>query len=82
MELRDEQYHRITETIQATRKLRHDIKHHIFAIQGFLATGDIQKAEKYLNEYLDTVNSYAVMNRCCNLIVNMIVSHYYALAKA
>ena len=81
MELRDEQYHRITETIQGTRRLRHDIKHHILMIQSLLSEGDIAKAEAYLNEYLDTVNQYAVMNLCSNLIVNMVVSHYYALAK-
>ena len=81
LELHDEQYHRITETIQASRKLRHDIKHHIFVVQGLLAEGEIEKAEKYLSEYLDTVNQYAVMNLCGNFIINMIVSHYYAQAK-
>lgn len=81
MELRDEQYHRITETIQGTRRLRHDIKHHILMVQSLLSEGDIAKAEAYLNEYLDTVNQYAVMNLCSNLIVNMIVSHYYAQAN-
>ena len=81
LELRDEQYHRITETIQGTRRLRHDIKHHILMVQSLLSEGDIAKAEAYLNEYLDTVNQYAVMNLCSNLIVNMVVSHYYALAK-
>ena len=81
IELRDEQYHRITETIQGTRRLRHDIKHHILMVQSLLSEGDITKAEAYLNEYLDTVNQYALMNLCSNLIVNMVVSHYYALAK-
>lgn len=81
MELRDEQYHRITETIQGTRRLRHDIKHHILMVQSLLSEGDIAKAEAYLNEYLDTVNQYSVMNLCSNLIINMVVSHYYTLAK-
>lgn len=81
MELRDEQYHRIADTIQATRRLRHDIKHHILMVQSLLSEGDIAKAESYLNEYLDTVNQYSIMNLCSNLIVNMVVSHYYALAK-
>lgn len=81
MELRDEQYHRITETIQGTRRLRHDIKHHILIVQSLLSEGDIAKVEAYLNEYLDTVNQYSVMNLCSNLIVNMVVSHYYTLAK-
>ena len=81
MELRDEQYHRITETIQGTRRLRHDIKHHILMVQSLLSEGDIAKAEAYLNEYLNAVNQYSVMNLCSNPVINMIVSHYYALAK-
>ena len=81
MELRDEQYHRITETIQGTHRLRHDIKHHILMVQSLLSEGDLAKVQAYLNEYLDTVNQYSVMNLCSNLIVNMVVSHYYALAK-
>lgn len=79
--LRDEQYHRITETIQSTRRLRHDIKHHILTVQGLLTEGNTAKAETYLNEYLDTVKKYDVVNFCGNSIVNMIVSHYYALSK-
>lgn len=81
IELRDEQYHRITETISATRRLRHDIKHHILTVQGFLTEGNTAKAETYLNEYLDTVTKYEIMSLCGNSIVNMIVSHYYTLAK-
>ena len=50
-------------------------------VQSLLSEGDIAKTEDYLNEYLDTVNQYAVMNLCSNLIVNMVVSHYYTLAK-
>lgn len=50
-------------------------------VQSLLSEGDIAKAESYLNEYLDTVNQYSIMNLCSNLIVNMVVSHYYALAK-
>lgn len=82
IELRDEQYYRITETISAARRLRHDAKHHILTVQGFLAEGNIKKAEMYLNEYLYVVKTYDVVNLCSNPVVNMIVSHYYTLAKA
>lgn len=50
-------------------------------VQSLLSEGDIAKAEAYLNEYLNAVDQYSVMNLCSNRVVNMIVSHYYALAK-
>ncbi len=81
IELRDEQYRHIQENIENNRRLRHDLKHHLLTLQGFLADHSPEKAAAYLQEYVATYSDYEVENFCANPIVNMLLTHYSALAK-
>ncbi|KPU43501.1 hypothetical protein OXPF_29420 [Oxobacter pfennigii] len=78
--LRDEQYRRITGSIENSRRIRHDFRHHIIVLQGFLTAGAILEAETYLNRYVRTLNEYEIAKFCDHTIVNTIVNHYRTLA--
>ncbi len=79
--LRDEQYHRISDSIENTRRIRHDFRHHIVTLQGFLAAGQVVQAEQYLNQYIQTLNEYEITKFCDHPIVNMLINHYGTQAK-
>lgn len=80
-ELSVEQYRRIQEQIKINQKMHHDLSHHLLTIQNFLANGETRHAEEYLNQYLENTKRYKISRFCGNLMTNMLVSHYYFLAK-
>ena len=80
-ELSAEQYRRIQEQIENSRRMRHDLTHHLLAIQSFLADGETGRAVEYLEQYLESTRKYEILRFCGNPVVNMLVSHYDALAK-
>ncbi len=81
MDIRDEQYRRIYESIENSRRQRHDIQHHMLTLEGFLDSGDIQKAADYLKQYTESTSQNVVTKFCNNPIINMLVSHYYRIAE-
>lgn len=78
--LQSEQHHRITETVELTQRMRHDLRHHMLALQGFLKSEDTEKARQYLDYYLESYRTCGISQLCGNHIVNVIVSHYQSLA--
>lgn len=81
LEIHDEQYKRISDNIENSRKIRHDFKHHTLALQGYLTSGEIEKAEEYLSQYATMLYEQELVKLCDNTIVNTVVQHYRALAK-
>lgn len=79
--IRDEQYRRICESIEYSRRLRHDLQHHLRSLQGLLEHKETEKAQNYLEQYLEHTNAHKISNLCGNLIANMLVSHYLGLAE-
>lgn len=80
-DIRREQYRRISENIENTRKMRHDMQHHIVTLQGFLETGATEKALEYLKVISHDTKTHTIITFCQNPVVNMLVSHYYGIAQ-
>ncbi len=80
MEIRDEQYRRISENIDVARRQRHDIRHHMLLMRGLLQNGETEKVLGYLDQYLDRSDSRKIVKYCDNSTVNMLVSHYGDIA--
>lgn len=80
-ELAAEQHRRIQDQIESSRRMRHDLLHHLLAIRSFLADGETRQAEEYLDQYLENTKRYEILQFCGNPVVNMLVSHYDAIAK-
>lgn len=79
--LKEEQYHHIHENIHNNQRMRHDFRHHMVALQGFLNSDHIQKAEEYLSQFIQMLNDSMVVKFCENDIINMIAGYYQEIAK-
>ena len=81
LSLQEEQYRRISDNMETARRMRHDLRHHMVTLQGFLKNGETAKAEEYLEHYLLFVGECEIPKLCGNAIVNAVVGHYQMLAK-
>lgn len=81
MDMYKKQYEAISDNIDAMKIYRHDMKHHLGAINTLLSDGSIAEAKKYISR-LDSNLSDAVVERYCdNYVVNVILSSYIQKAK-
>lgn len=79
-DIRSEQYRRISQNIENTRKMRHDLQHHMLTLQGYLETGQTEQAAEYLRLFSQSMQNHKIITFCSNPAVNMLVSHYYDIA--
>lgn len=79
--LQEEQYRRLTENMEITRRMRHDLRHHMVTVQGFLKNGETAQAERYLSQTLKIAEEHEIVKLCNNAVVNLIVTHSKTLAK-
>ena len=64
----------LMETAQQTRQMRHDLRHHLTAIQA-MTGGKNPKLREYIATLIQDIPA-AVQDYCENPTVNAIVSHY------
>ncbi|MBP7332692.1 MAG: GHKL domain-containing protein [Firmicutes bacterium] len=71
--------------LQATQEqavvYRHDMRHHLALIGGYLADGDIEKADKYVRLAQADIEDITPNRYCENNTVNLILSSFAAKAK-
>lgn len=71
--------------LQATQEhsaiYRHDMRHHLVLIGGYLANGDSQKAEEYVRSAQADIDEITPNRYCKNNTVNLILSSFAAKAK-
>lgn len=80
--LQTNQYHRITERIEQTRKARHDLRHHMAALSALAKDGNLEAVQKYLAEYSKTLSNDLEQPICRNYAVDVIVRHYLNRARS
>ncbi|MBS5144220.1 MAG: GHKL domain-containing protein [Butyricicoccus pullicaecorum] len=80
LSIQEEQYRHICTNIENSRRMRHDMRHHIITLQGFLQRGQVQEANKYLEQYLHAVQQGELIELCHNPVVNMVVGYYQTIA--
>lgn len=78
--LQEEQYRRISDNIENSRRMRHDLRHHMVALQGFLQHEETERAKEYVENYLNTEKQNQVVWLCGNHTINAVVGHYQSLA--
>lgn len=81
LQLLDKQYTQLQETIENSRRLKHDLKHHMLAIREYLGQNETKKAIDYIDNYLHSLQEFELLKFCDHPLINMIISHYYSLAK-
>ncbi len=71
-----------TEEIEKQLKIqRHDIKHHMILLSGYLENGEIERANKYIKGITENADKSHIYTYSKNNSVNMILSHYVQKAK-
>ncbi len=75
------QYRKLQDKINETRQARHDIRHHLTTMRGFLDNQEYERLDKYLSAYSKTVIDTNAIRLCNNPTLNIILLHFASLAK-
>ncbi len=70
------QYENLNKQIDATRKARHDMRHHITMMSGYLSAGQYEKAREYLQSYENTFPGDSTVFFCKHYAVNTILMYF------
>jgi hypothetical protein len=79
MKIEREQYLRITDNVEFTRRARHDLRHHLAVIEAFAA--EPEKIRGYIKELNDSMGSLVELHYCENQAVNAVIAHYLSNVK-
>lgn len=71
-----EQMKAMQESMEETRRLRHDARHHNLQIAEYVRTGETDALLEYLHEYESEAEDHLTINLCENLAANNILSVY------
>lgn len=82
LELQGKQYEALKVNIEAARRDRHDLRHHLIVLRELVRKDDKDAAEKYINDYLDNIDSKNFVFPCENYAVSAVVSHYLSEARS
>ncbi len=75
------QYESMMDNIQTMKIYRHDMKHHLSAINTLLSNSSVAEAKKYISRLDQSLDDTAVDSYCENYIVNVILSSYIKKAQ-
>lgn len=81
IKIQKESYNQITEQINNTRKLRHDMKQHIHVMESFIMNGEYENLSKYLASYKSEFEGIKTDLFCENSTINALLHYYYLYAK-
>lgn len=77
-------YHNQTELLQKsyeeTKRFRHDVKNHLYVLEQIIEQGDVKKAEKYLIQFVDKLDSTKIYSTTGNVAFDSVIN--YKLSKA
>jgi hypothetical protein len=69
-------YNRLSQSNEEVRALRHDLRHQLRAIHGYLHKGDVTGALGYVDSISGTIPEIADKLLCDNFAVNAVAVHY------
>lgn len=75
------EFQALQERMEETRRMRHDLRHHIHMINYYLEEKDYDKLREYVDVYRDTIPNGDVIQFCEHRIINNIVFYFAAQAK-
>lgn len=81
LKIQEGQYEKLLDNIEQTARLRHDWRHHLLSINGFVEKGNMADLQKYLMELSPKYFTEKETSLCENHIVDVILQHNAAIAK-
>lgn len=76
LEINREQYRHITENIDYAQRQRHELRHHMLAVQGLLHDGKTEEAQNYLAHQIEGLDAHGIPAVCNSPIVNSLIGYY------
>ncbi|MCL2632402.1 MAG: GHKL domain-containing protein [Coriobacteriia bacterium] len=73
---------RFTETAEQVRAMRHDMRHQLSALRGYIMQGQNSEALSYIDQLEQSAPSYNLLMLTDNFAVNAVISFYLAIAEA
>lgn len=80
LELNTKQYLDIQKNVEQMRHFRHDIKHHIRALEQLIGENKYEEVSSYLKKYAQDIPDGTNIKFCENLSINALLSYYYSMA--
>jgi signal transduction histidine kinase len=81
LDIQHEQYARLIESSEQTKAARHDLRHRLTALRGYLDAADLPGALRYVEEMSEALPGGTVKTLCENFAVNAVAAHYLSLAE-
>lgn len=89
LQLEEEQHYRdlehvafqtLQERMEETRRMRHDLRHHIHMVNYYLEEKNYDKLQEYVNAYRESIPDMERIRFCDNRIVNNIIFYFASQA--
>jgi len=74
--LQTAQYEGLRKSIEETRRARHDLQHHLNAMQGYLDNGNLEKLRAYIEEHTNRLADISARQYSKNPMVDTILRYY------
>ncbi len=90
LQLEEEQHYRdleliafqgLQERMEETRRMRHDLRHHIHMVSHYLEEKEYEKLQEYVNSYREFIPDGERIRFCENRIINNILFYFASQAK-
>jgi len=75
------EYERLQNTIEMTRRLRHDLRQQLVIIAGMAAEGDLEELRQFLREYRQETDIDSSTSLSDNFIAASLLEYYQSLAQ-
>ena len=80
LEMQRSYYTLLDEKMEDTRALRHDLRHHVSALHGFIAGKQYEELAAYLSGVGQNIDATAPKAYSDNRVVNVLANHYASLS--
>jgi len=80
-DLQQVEYRALQERIEETKRMRHDLRHHIHTVSFFLQEKEYGKLQEYVQTYQESIPNGESFRFCEHSIINTIVFYFASLAK-
>lgn len=81
-DLEEMEYAKLQDRIEETRRIRHDLRHHIHTISYYLEEKEYGKLKDYLNTYRDSIPNGEMIHFCQHRTINNLVFYFASQARA
>lgn len=78
--MQEKQFDNLQESISATRKSQHDMRHFLLALQGLAKKEDYREIEQYINAYLPGFDVAPLEFVCSNPAIDAVLQYYASIA--